>query len=62
MTIFRIQKLESLGFEWKSSIGQEKGMRKKPNLDDNVPRVLEKAAEATEHVQTTAQTQEDFIA
>jgi hypothetical protein len=62
MTNLRIQELESLGFEWKSPIARAKGMRKKPNLDNNVTRVLERAVEAPEHVQKTVQTQEDFSA
>jgi hypothetical protein len=60
ITDFRIQKLESLGFEWKPSIGRGKGNPKKPNLDNDTTRVRERAVEAPEHVQTTSQTQEDF--
>jgi hypothetical protein len=59
ITPARIQALESLGFEWKSSISGRKGTRKKPNLDDDATRDRERAVEAPEHVQTTAQTQED---
>jgi hypothetical protein len=64
MTNLRIQELENLEFEWKSPIARSrsKGMRKKPNLDNNVTRVLERAVEAPEHVQKTVQTQEDFSA
>jgi hypothetical protein len=62
ITPFRIQELESLGFEWKSSISRGKGKPKKPSLDDDATRVHERAVEATEHVQTTAQTQEDLSA
>jgi hypothetical protein len=54
MTLTRIQALESLGFEWR-----KKGNRKKPGLDDHATRVHDRTGEAPEHVQTTAQTQED---
>jgi hypothetical protein len=60
ITTFRIQELERLGFEWKSSRGYRKRTPKKPSLDDNTTRVRERVAEAPERVQTTAQTQEDF--
>jgi hypothetical protein len=62
MTNLRIQELENLGFEWKSSIARAKGMRKKPNLDDNVTRVRASAVEIPEQMQITAQTQEDSSA
>jgi hypothetical protein len=61
MTNFRIQELESLGFEWKPSRGQGKGTPKKPSLDDDAMRVRERAVEAPEHVQTTAQTQKQNV-
>jgi hypothetical protein len=35
MPVFRIQELESLGFEWKPSIGRGKGTSKKASLDDD---------------------------
>jgi hypothetical protein len=38
MTLSRIQALESLGFEWKPSIGRGKGRRKKPSLDGDARR------------------------
>jgi hypothetical protein len=62
MTRSRIQALESLGFEWKSSISRGKGKPKKPSLDGDATRVRERAVDAPEHVQTTAHTQEDLSA
>jgi hypothetical protein len=60
MTLSRIQALESLSFEWKTSRGRRKGIPKKPSVDDDATRVRERAVEASEHVQATAQTQKDF--
>jgi hypothetical protein len=62
ITLARIQALESLGFEWKRSICQGKETPQNPSLDDDATRVHMRAAEAPEHTQTTAQTQEDFSA
>jgi hypothetical protein len=59
ITPARIQALESLGFQWKPSIGRRKGTRQKPSLDDDATRDRERAVEAPEHVQATAQTRED---
>jgi hypothetical protein len=61
MTFSRIQALESLGFDWKPSSGQGKGKRKKPSIDNNATCVRERAVEASEHVQTTAQTKKMSI-
>jgi hypothetical protein len=44
MTLSRIQKLESLGFEWKPSISRKKGNQKKPSLDDDATRAHKKPA------------------
>jgi hypothetical protein len=44
ITLPRIQALESLGFEWKPSIGQGKRTGKKPSLDDDARRVHKKPA------------------
>jgi hypothetical protein len=60
MTLPRIQELESLSFEWKPSSGRRKGIPKKPSVDNNATCVRERAVEASEHVQATAQTQKDF--
>jgi hypothetical protein len=60
MTTFRIQELESLGFEWKPSRGHGKRTPKKSSVDDDATCVCERAVEAPEHVQTTAQNQKDF--
>jgi hypothetical protein len=60
MTLSRIMELEKLGFEWKPSRGRGKGTLKKSSLDDDATCVRERAVEAPEHVQTTAQTQRDF--
>jgi hypothetical protein len=60
MTTFRIQELEGIGFEWKSSIRQRKEKQKKPSVDDDPTRVRERAVGVPEHVQTTAQNQKDF--
>ncbi len=60
MTLSRIMELESLGFEWKLSIGRGKGKPKKASVDDNPTCVRERAVEAPKDVQATAQTQEDF--
>jgi hypothetical protein len=60
-TLPRIQALENLGFEWKPSLGRGKGKPKKPSLDDDAMRVRERAVEAPEHVQTTAQTQKQNV-
>jgi hypothetical protein len=54
MTLQRIQDLESLGFEWKH------GSRKKPRLDGDATRDRERADESPEHMQRTAQTQDNF--
>jgi hypothetical protein len=62
MTTFRIQELENLGFEWKASTSGAKVTPKKRSLDDDTTHVREKAVEAAEHVQTTAETQEDVSA
>ena len=59
MTLARIQALKSLNFEWKSSNCRGKGKPKKSSLDDDATRVRERAVEAPEHVQTTAQPQKD---
>ena len=59
MTLPRIHKLESFGFEWKPS---NSGNTKKVNLDADAPRARERAVEVPEHVQTTVQTQEDISA
>jgi hypothetical protein len=60
MMLSRIEALESLTFEWKTFRGRGKGTRKKPSLDDDATRIRERAVVAPEHVETTAQTQEDF--
>jgi hypothetical protein len=44
MTLPRILALESLGFEWKPSIGPGNGTLKKPGLDDNARRAHKKPA------------------
>jgi hypothetical protein len=49
MTLTRIQELESLAFEWKRS--RWRGAPKKPSLDEDTPRVRERAVEAPEHMQ-----------
>jgi hypothetical protein len=59
LTTLRIQALESLGFEWTLYKGRRKGIPKKLSLDDST-RVLETAVAAPEHVQRTAQPQNDF--
>ncbi len=59
MPLSRIQALESLGFEWKPYISRAKGPNN-PSLDDDATRVRERAVEGSEHVQTTAETQENF--
>jgi hypothetical protein len=51
MTLARIQALESLSFEWKSS-----GVHQP---DDDVTCGRERAVDAPKHGQTTAQTHED---
>jgi hypothetical protein len=51
MTLPRIQALQSLGFEWKHSLGRTKGTPKKLSLDDDTTRVRERAVEAPEHMQ-----------
>jgi hypothetical protein len=69
MTFFRVQKLESLGFEWEDDLGFEwkphnsdkKGIPKNTSLDDDATRVLVRAVEAPEQVQAIAQTQEDLM-
>jgi hypothetical protein len=53
MTLSRIQKLESLGFEWKPHNSRKKGNPKKPSHDNDTTRVRERAVEALE-------SQEDF--
>jgi hypothetical protein len=65
MTPCRIQELESLGFEWKFSIGWwGKGTPRKRSLDDDSTCVRERLMEALAPVQriahATAQPQEDF--
>jgi hypothetical protein len=60
MTPFRIQKLECLGFEWKSLRGRSKWKPKKPSVDDDATCVRKRAVEAPEHVETTVRKQEDF--
>jgi hypothetical protein len=62
MTLPRIQELESLGFEWKPSVGRKKETPKKPNPDDDATRLRETAVAAPDHVQTVAQTQEHISA
>jgi hypothetical protein len=62
MTTFRIQELESLDFEWKSSTSRAKVTPNKPSLDDYARPARERAVEAAEHVQTAAGTQEDVSA
>jgi hypothetical protein len=62
MTPFRMQELEGLGFEWKPSSSSRKGTPKRRSLDDNATCVREMIAEAPEHVQVKAQTQQDFSA
>ncbi len=62
ITTFRIQKLESLGFEWKTHNSRKNGNLKKPSLDDDTTSVRESAFEAPEFVQTTSHTQEDVHA
>ena len=59
MTTLRIQELESLDFEWKSSTRRAKVTPKKLSIEDDATRFREKAVDAAEHVQTTAETQED---
>jgi hypothetical protein len=41
MTPSRIEKLESLGFEWKPLRGQSKGIPKKPSVDDDATSLRE---------------------
>jgi hypothetical protein len=60
MTLPRIQALEILGFRWRPSIDGGKGKPKKSSLDDNATCARERAVEAPEHAQITAQTKEDF--
>jgi hypothetical protein len=60
MTTFRIQALESLSFDWKPSSGWVKGTPKKPSVDDHATCVRERAVDAPEHVQTTAQIQREI--
>jgi hypothetical protein len=43
MILHRVQALESLGFEWEPFIGQGKGTRKTPSLDDDMRRVHKKS-------------------
>jgi predicted chitinase len=62
MPLPRIQVLESLNFEWKSPIRRGGGAPKQPSIGDDTMRVRETAVDAPEHLQTTAQTQEDFSA
>jgi hypothetical protein len=59
MTTYRIQALESLGFEWKPSTGRRKVKPKKPSIDDHATRARERAVDVLEHVQTTAQAKTD---
>jgi hypothetical protein len=59
MTTFRIQQLESLSFEWTSRV---QVTPKKPKLDDYARRARERAVEVEEHVQTSAENQEDVSA
>jgi hypothetical protein len=47
MSLSRIQELESLGFEWKPSIGQEKGTPKKPILNDDAKHVRDDDSDAS---------------
>jgi hypothetical protein len=53
ITTFRIQELESLGFDWKPSIGRGQGSPKKLSLDDDATRVREGGVESPEYAQTT---------
>ena len=59
MTSFRIQALNKLDFEWTPTFSRRQRIPKKPSLDDDTTRDRERAVEALEHVQTTAQTQVD---
>jgi hypothetical protein len=56
MSTFRIQALESLGFEWKLSIGRGKRTRNKPNLDDDARRVHKKLANARQGADSQLET------
>jgi hypothetical protein len=51
MTTFRIEELESLGFEWKPSVCRRKGTPKKPSLDEDATRVDKRAVVVPEHMQ-----------
>jgi hypothetical protein len=60
MTTFRIQELESLDFEWRSSAKRAKVTPKQPSLDAYARRTRARAAaEVAEHVQTTSETHEE---
>jgi hypothetical protein len=56
VTLPRIQALESLGFEWKLSIGRGKRTRNKPNLDDDARRVHKKLANARQGADSQLET------
>jgi hypothetical protein len=51
MTLYRIQALENLGFEWKSSISLWRETRKEPSVDDVAMLVSESVMEKPEHIQ-----------
>jgi hypothetical protein len=51
ITLPRIQELESLGFEWKPSIGRRKETPKIPSLDDDTTSLRERALVAPEYTQ-----------
>jgi hypothetical protein len=55
MTLSHIQELEDMGFEWKPPMGRGKSKPKNLSLEDDTACVRERAVEAPEHVQTTAQ-------
>jgi hypothetical protein len=56
ITLPRIQALESLGFEWKLSIGRGERTRKKPSLDDDARRVHKKLANARQGADSQLET------
>jgi hypothetical protein len=51
MTAYRIQELESLGFDWRPSIGRKKEAVRKRSLNDGATRVHARTEESPEHMQ-----------
>jgi hypothetical protein len=62
LTLFRVEELESLTFEWKPSRCRGKEIQEKLSLDNGASRIRERAVVASEHVETTARTQDTFSA